>query len=100
MGEKAPLVFTLPKQPAQPPHNIQSFRTPPPQLHPARSPVATLVWSSLGMPSAVAFFNPFTKQLAGGSMITKDFKVRLTTIGTSIHSSKGYKLNYKQTGCS
>jgi len=46
------------------------------------------------------YFNPTTHQLGGGSMITKDFKVRLTTIGTSIHSSKGYKLNYKQTGCS
>jgi len=45
------------------------------------------------------YFNPINKMLGGGSVVTKDFKVRLTTIGTSIHSSKGYKLNYKQTGC-
>jgi len=44
-------------------------------------------------------FNPTTKQTSGGALVTKDFHFRLTTIATSIHSSKGYKLNYKQTGC-
>ena len=45
--------------------------------------------------------NSVTNQAAGGSIITKDFKVRLTIIGAAgINSATGYKLNYKQTGCS
>jgi len=52
-----------------------------------------------------AYLNSVTGQSAAGSVITKEFKVRLTVIGSSgtgatSKVSTGYKLNYKQTGCS
>jgi len=52
-----------------------------------------------------AYLNSVTAQSHAGSVITKDFKVRLTVIGTAgtgatSKVSTGYKLNYKQTGCS
>jgi len=58
-----------------------------------------------GLAYCGAHLNSVTAQTAAGSIITKDFKVRLTNIGTagtgaSGKVSTGYKLNYKQTGCS
>jgi len=44
--------------------------------------------------------NSVTKIAHAGSIITKDFSMRVTMVSTStIVSSTGYKLNYKQTGC-
>jgi len=62
---------------------------------------ARIEFGTLGAAYCGGHLNSVTKILKGGSIITKDFSFRVTMVSTTtVAHSTGYKLNYKQTGCS